>query len=106
MPNMTKAKRVPAAKTQKSKGDFVTQAEIKAVAELENIARDLAIEVRRRIENGARVQKGRYAAHVERGASPIPDERRHREGCAAASLGGLYIVYSEVDHPRTKARHA
>lgn len=88
------------------KPDYVTQSEISAVVQLSEIADDLAIEIRRRIENGARIQKGHYAAHVQRGASTIREERRHREGCVAWVMHGLDIEVSRARKSRKKAPHA
>jgi hypothetical protein len=91
---MKKPKTKPAAKLI---ADLVTQTELRAVVELYDIANDLAIEIRRRIENGARVQGGSHKVTIG-GGEAIVKERRHRTTCCGTSLRGLYIDYPEGAH--------
>ena len=85
-----KPKTKPAAKPE-FKTDFVMQTELRAVIELYDIAQDLAIEIRRRILHGARVERGRYTATASGGAPSIANARRHRENCGGTELMGLDI---------------
>ena len=97
MPNK-KLKTKTAAKSEAA--DYVMQSELRSVIELQNIAEDLAIEIRRRIENGARVRKGGLTACVSSGADSVAVARRHRENCSGTDLMGLDITR------RAEAAHA
>ena len=77
------------------KPDFIAQTELRSIVELQNMAADLAVEIRRRIVNGARVQKGDHTAHVNSFTS-IALSRRHRQGVVSTSLCGLHIVHPEA----------
>jgi len=70
--------------------DVITQPEIRAVAELFDLAHDLAVAVRARMEAGARLQRGLYTAYV-RGGRTLAEERKHREEWCGLGLSGLNI---------------
>ena len=71
-----------------AKPDFVHQSELRSIVALQDIAADLAVEVRRRILNGARVQKGKlYRAKTSDGPVSISSARHHREKYGGTSLG-------------------
>ena len=97
MPNK-KPKTKPAAKPEAA--DYVTQSELRSVIELYDIAQDLAIEIRRRIENGAHVRKGELTARLSSGAESVAVARQHRDNCSGTDLMGLDITR------RAEAAHA
>lgn len=92
MPKKPKTK--PAAKPVSA--DYITQAELRSVIQLYDITQDLAIEIRRRIENGARVRKGDLIARLSGGAASVAVARRHREDCGGTDLMGLDISSAEA----------
>ena len=70
----------------------VTQSELKAVCVLFDLAHELALAIRARLEAGAPLQRGVYVANVEQGCGSVRTELRYIREPGPTSLCGLRIA--------------